>query len=142
MKCLLAWCNRGEPLRAGPPDRANALVRLIVPAGLEGEVIAGPLGDVRGPTGALLLVAPPACPLSDEDMDLLRALLEPFSVALENDRRLREIAALREAAEADRSSLLSRLGRRRWAIPSWAKNPACTASWSAWSWSPAPRCPC
>jgi transcriptional regulator with GAF, ATPase, and Fis domain len=31
---------------------------------------------------------------------------------LENDRRLHELAALREAAEADRRSLLSRLGRR------------------------------
>jgi transcriptional regulator with GAF, ATPase, and Fis domain len=39
-------------------------------------------------------------------------LLEPFAVALENDRRLHELAALREAAEADRQSLLSRLGRQ------------------------------
>jgi transcriptional regulator with GAF, ATPase, and Fis domain len=30
---------------------------------------------------------------------------------LENDRRLRELSTLREAAEADRRSLLSRLGR-------------------------------
>src|SRR5258707_12293335 len=40
------------------------------------------------------------------------ALLEPFSAALENDRRLHELATLREAAEADRRSLLSRLGRQ------------------------------
>jgi transcriptional regulator with GAF, ATPase, and Fis domain len=40
-------------------------------------------------------------------------LLEPFSVALENDRRLRETEALREAAEADKRSLLTRLGRRQ-----------------------------
>jgi transcriptional regulator with GAF, ATPase, and Fis domain len=43
---------------------------------------------------------------------MLEALLDPFSAALENDRRLHELAALREAAEADRRSLLSRLGRR------------------------------
>ena len=43
---------------------------------------------------------------------MLEALLEPFSAALENDRRLHELAALRQAAEADRRSLLSRLGRR------------------------------
>ena len=40
-------------------------------------------------------------------------LLEPFSVALENDRRLREMEALREAAEADKRSLLARLGRKQ-----------------------------
>src|SRR5213076_1501151 len=32
--------------------------------------------------------------------------------ALENDRRLAELAALRQAAEADRRSLLTRLGRQ------------------------------
>ena len=43
---------------------------------------------------------------------LADAMLEPFSAVLENDRRLHELAALREAAEADRRSLLSRLGRQ------------------------------
>ena len=43
---------------------------------------------------------------------MVEALLDPFSAALENDRRLAELAALREAAEADRRSLLSRLGRQ------------------------------
>src|SRR5690606_14573230 len=35
-----------------------------------------------------------------------------FSVALENHRRLHELQALRDAAEADRRSLLARLGRQ------------------------------
>ena len=39
------------------------------------------------------------------------ALREPLSAALANDRRLHELAALREAAEADRRTLLRRLGR-------------------------------
>ncbi|MBN2309430.1 MAG: sigma-54 factor interaction domain-containing protein, partial [Candidatus Hydrogenedentes bacterium] len=43
---------------------------------------------------------------------MMAILLEPFAVALENDQRLREIASLREAAEADRRSLLTRLGRK------------------------------
>ena len=34
-----------------------------------------------------------------------------YGVALENDRRHRELTQLREAAEADRRSLLTRLGR-------------------------------
>ncbi|NQT25710.1 sigma 54-interacting transcriptional regulator [candidate division KSB1 bacterium] len=42
---------------------------------------------------------------------LMQALLEPFAVAIENDARLRELTQLRKAAEADRRSLLNRLGR-------------------------------
>ena len=42
----------------------------------------------------------------------MQLLLEPFSAALENDLRLREMAALSEAAEADKRSLLTRLGRK------------------------------
>ncbi len=40
-------------------------------------------------------------------------LVEPFSVAAANDRRLREVTVLREAAEAERSTLLQKLGMRR-----------------------------
>ncbi|WP_442483439.1 sigma-54 interaction domain-containing protein [Aeoliella sp. SH292] len=43
--------------------------------------------------------------------ELIADLQEPLSAALANDRRLHELAALREAAEADRRSLLRRLGR-------------------------------
>jgi transcriptional regulator with GAF, ATPase, and Fis domain len=43
---------------------------------------------------------------------MLRALLEPFGAALVNDQRLRELAVLRAAAEADRERLLTRLGKR------------------------------
>ena len=42
---------------------------------------------------------------------MLQAILEPVAAALENDRRLRELTALREAAEAEKQSLLRRLGR-------------------------------
>ena len=38
-------------------------------------------------------------------------LLEPFAVALENDRRLHELMALREKVEAENRSLLTKLGR-------------------------------
>ena len=42
---------------------------------------------------------------------MLDILIEPFTTALENDMRLQEITALRDAAEADRMSLLKRLSR-------------------------------
>ena len=48
----------------------------------------------------------------DSSTSLLAGLAEPLAVALDNDARLHEIAALREAAEADRRSLLNRFGRK------------------------------
>jgi transcriptional regulator with GAF, ATPase, and Fis domain len=43
---------------------------------------------------------------------LVRALLEPLGVALAKDARLHELARLREALEADKRALLSRLNRQ------------------------------
>src|SRR5439155_4435156 len=58
-----------------------------------------------------ILLARPPHAFRAEHEELLAALLEPFTVALENDRRVRELTRLREALEADNRSLLSRLGR-------------------------------
>ena len=43
---------------------------------------------------------------------LAMQLVEPLTVALENDARVHELESLREAAEADRETLLTRLGRQ------------------------------
>jgi transcriptional regulator with GAF, ATPase, and Fis domain len=61
--------------------------------------------------GVLAVIATGAKTFTRRDEDLIQAIIEPFSAALANDRRVHEIAALREAAEADRRSLLRRLGR-------------------------------
>lgn len=107
---LLAWCHRRQVLRlahrsrtAGPPG--------LLPEGLSGEILAGPLIAEEGPVGLLLLTTSPPRHFRDEHAELLTALLDPFTVALENDRRLRELTTLREAVEADNRSLLTKLGR-------------------------------
>jgi len=51
-------------------------------------------------------------PYSKRHIDLVQQLLEPFAAALENDSRLREMQSLREALEADKQALLSRLDRQ------------------------------
>jgi transcriptional regulator with GAF, ATPase, and Fis domain len=88
------------------------LVELMPDGQREEEVEwwAGPLVTEHGTAGALVLAARPDRTLTDHHR-LLRAVLEPLSAALENDSRLRELRALREAAEADKRSALSRLGR-------------------------------
>jgi len=65
-------------------------------------VLAGPLVGPQGPYGVLVLVAVPGAGFDVGHAVIAQSLLEPFSVALENDRRLRELAAMRAAAEADK----------------------------------------
>jgi hydrogenase-4 transcriptional activator len=60
----------------------------------------------------LQLIAAPGILFTAEHVEMAFQLLEPFAAALENDRRLQELTSLREAAEAERRSLLTRLGRQ------------------------------
>ena len=78
----------------------------------DGDAVVGPLLAEGRPIGVLVLVARPDTAFTPSQRALATQLLEPFAVALENDGRLHELRSLREAAEADRQSLLSRLGRQ------------------------------
>ena len=108
---LLTWCRQGELLRLaardGPQER-----HLFVPADVEGEVLVGPLCSDDEPLGLLLLIAGPSQSFDVVHADVARELLEPFTVALDNDHDFREMKTHQEAAEADRHSLLTRLGRQ------------------------------
>jgi hydrogenase-4 transcriptional activator len=109
---LLAWCRNGATARGTRRTLRGEFWPLLIPEGLEGEILAGVLGTPQQPQGILLIAAPPGASFGSEHAALFEKLIEPFSIVLENDRRLRELAALREAAEADKRSLLARLGRK------------------------------
>lgn len=110
---LLAWCQRATVLRRSSARcEETEMLAWAIPGESSVDVLAGPLVDVRGPAGLLLLMARPSGGFDAGHASLVEALLEPFTVALENDSRVREMAALREAAEADKRSLLHRLGRQ------------------------------
>jgi transcriptional regulator with GAF, ATPase, and Fis domain len=113
MEELLAWCREAEValVAAGQPRRK--IFRAAVPDNLAGDILLGPLAGAGGHGGLLIFAAPAGRPFDSEHAALAQVLLEPFSVALENDHRLREMAALKEAAEADKQSLLARLGRKQ-----------------------------
>jgi transcriptional regulator with GAF, ATPase, and Fis domain len=112
LEALLEWAHAGRIVHA----RARILgdrVPGLVPDGVEGDVLAGPLAaDERGPAGVLLFVARRGASFERGHEALAQALLDPFAAALENDRRLRELATREAVADADRRSLLSRLGRQ------------------------------
>ena len=83
----------------------------IVADELTEDMLLGPLTSGATVTGVLLLVAAPGRKFDATHRQVAEMLVEPFSAALDNDHRLHELAALREAAEADRASLLTKLGR-------------------------------
>ncbi len=112
MKKLLEWCRGGRPTHSPPQKRRAGHLQIIVPDDVEGDVIAGPLGDSDGTHGALVLIAAPGKAFTARHVAVAETLRDPLSVALRNDLHIRELAILREAAEADRRSLLSRLGRK------------------------------
>jgi hydrogenase-4 transcriptional activator len=106
----LRWCHRGEIVR----DKADALKRQLpglIPDNAAGEILAGPLNTHDGQPGALIAVARKSESFERQHENLLHVLLDPFTVALENDRRLHELVALREKVEAENRSLLTKLGR-------------------------------
>jgi transcriptional regulator with GAF, ATPase, and Fis domain len=108
---LMRFLSGGRAALLAQPDGAM-LARALTPQGLRGEVIALPLAAQGRPLGVVLLLAAPPRTLNQEHLASAQELVEPFSVAFENDQRLHELARMREALEADRRALLSRLERQ------------------------------
>jgi hydrogenase-4 transcriptional activator len=87
-------------------------VRASLPTGIDRSALLGGLRTEHGQPSLLVAVATPGHRFSETEISIFRRLLEPLAVAVDNDARLHELRSLREAAEADRQKLLSRLGRQ------------------------------
>ncbi len=107
---LLAWCRQGQVVRGTAPLVAG-LPEGALPKGLAGDLLVGALHAEQGPVGLAIFVARPPRQLEQRHERVVQILAEPLTVWLENDRRQRELRVLREAAEAENRSLLSRLNR-------------------------------
>ncbi len=108
---VVEWAGSRRVLRSARGHEADEVLALLLPQRSDADWLAGVLWNEDAPVGALLLRAKPQAAFDAADERLVADLLEPFAAALENDRRLHELAALREAAEADKRSALARLGR-------------------------------
>lgn len=111
LNALHNWWRAGRVLR-GRTGAGEQIIDVLAPPEVDGEVLAGPLVYDGHPIGALVFVARHPLLFDEEHVALVFALLEPFSIALVNDSRLHELARLREALEADKRALLSRLDRQ------------------------------
>ena len=112
LKKLLKWYAQGKVLNCSVESQLESHLRAILPAEVNRDIVAAPLGSQDGCKGIIVIIAGPNQSFNHRHITLTRVLLEPFSVALENDRRLHELAVLKEAAEADKFTLLKRLGRK------------------------------
>ena len=110
MQRLLLWCHSGH-LASGTAREIAKVAGSLVSDGDGRSFLLGPLVRDGEVIGVVVFAARRAGAFDGEHATLVRGLLEPFAAALENDRRMRETSKLREAAEADRRSLLTRLGR-------------------------------
>jgi len=110
LRKLVGWIRKGETalldhrgadwlppsLRSDEDEHDHFFAPLLGPHGTLGLFVLTPAGGTR---------------LLPKHEAMIRLLQEPLGIALDNDRRLHELQMLREAAEADRRSLLTRLGR-------------------------------
>jgi hydrogenase-4 transcriptional activator len=107
---LIAWSLGGRMLH-GRARTLESRAPGAVPDDVGGDALVGPLGRRDAPEGLLVLTARRGEVFAPEHAPLALALCEPLGVALENEARARSHATQRAAADADRISLLSRLGR-------------------------------
>jgi transcriptional regulator with GAF, ATPase, and Fis domain len=108
---LLAWCHSGEVRHHRRGAESISELEDVVPPALDEELLVGPLVGAHDTCGVIVLLAAPAQRFTPLHQRMLQAILEPLAAALENNHRLRDLTALREAAEAEKESLLRRLGR-------------------------------
>lgn len=109
---LQKWWRAGKSeLFRAPGDLPRAL-QPVAEAQAGHDCMLAPIGDPEARQAVLVMIAEPGKKFEQRHLSLCNLLREPFTVAMENDSRLHELEALREAAEAERRSLMERLNRR------------------------------
>jgi len=136
VELILAWCRSGEARTARPnrgsrgsgdagsprtiatgsrnPSRvptSDDVLDALWPAPDSQAVWMAPLGG-DGDSPAVLLLFLRDGPVTPEDERRMCQIVEPFTVALDNDRRVQELKRLNQAFEADKRALLDRLDRQ------------------------------
>jgi hydrogenase-4 transcriptional activator len=109
---LERWVRQGELVSpVGNGAKSESILLRFTSSAPTYDWALAPLNGEHGSRGVLCVAASDRKHFSRQHLDVLVALQEPLAVALDNEARLHELAALREATEAERQSLLRRLGR-------------------------------
>jgi transcriptional regulator with GAF, ATPase, and Fis domain len=105
------WRQRAAFHKASHSSKSPSVCAQLGFEPVANDVLCIPLHGEHGSRGVLVAVADAKKRFIPQHLSVLSSTLEPLAVALDNDTRLHELAALRQAAEAERQSLLRRLGR-------------------------------
>ena len=105
---IVAWASTRKVASA---SEAGELLDVLCGGAAAEGTLAGALLGREEPLGVLVAAPPARQTYTDAQRELFEALVEPFAAALANELRFHEIERLREAAEADRRALLSRIQR-------------------------------
>jgi transcriptional regulator with GAF, ATPase, and Fis domain len=109
---LERWIKESEILHhAADRKTAREIAGILNHSDGNEDYVIAPLKGEHGSLGVMLIIAQNDKKFTRPHMALITAVQEAMAVALDNDARLHELAALREAAEAEKQSLLRRLGR-------------------------------
>jgi hydrogenase-4 transcriptional activator len=116
LETLVRWCGGGTAARGRSQARALGLDPLLLADAPPGDLLLVPLPLVEGRLdtsggGVLIAISSRPSGFDAAERAAIESLGEPFGAAVEAHQRLRELRALREAAEADNRALLARLGR-------------------------------
>lgn len=93
-------------------DVETGLARAIVPEGLVGKLVVGPLRAHGEAVGVVIFELARHARVDEAALQLLSYTLAPIGVALANAQRVQELARIKEKLEADRDALLTRLQRQ------------------------------
>lgn len=110
---LITWCREGRMGTYRDKTKQPPIIKLAMPNSVKNESLLIPLMSEHDITGVLILEAVAGKHFSRIHQEVASMLAEPFAAAIKNDRRLHELKTLQESAEADRQSLLMRLGREQ-----------------------------
>ena len=109
---ILRWYETGKILHRDQSEIGNRILQELLPGKINGDVLAGPLGKHYDTYPVLLMISKRSQRFEQRHIKMVKLLMEPFTVVLNNSAVLRELQKLREAAEADKKSLLRKLNRK------------------------------
>jgi len=110
---IFDWCRQGRLVRVRPDRCQPPVLQALLPKGITGELLLAPLPWMENRFGLLILQAMAGERFGPWHLRIAQSVVEPLTAALRNHEHLRELQRLREAAEAERQSLLTRLGRQK-----------------------------
>lgn len=111
LETIQRWARATAQLSEQSDATHRAALRILLGSDYDGRIsVLMPLRRDTGMLGIAVLVCESAC--TSSQCEQLIALAEPLLACIENDQQLTHIQRLRVRAEADRQSLLGRLGLR------------------------------